>query len=95
MYYLLKKTLEKIIFFFEEVSKHNIYDRADSKGAKRQSNLHSLFALLGSVHKKSAHKMLMKSTPAEVKGATPLLSFPADSHDFVLTKKILFSTLFN
>jgi len=45
--------------------------QADSKSAKRQSSHQSLLALLGSMDKKAANKMMMRLTP-EVKFANIL-----------------------
>jgi len=38
--------------------------RTDPKSAKKDSQVVSLFALLGSAHTKVSHRMLMKLTPA-------------------------------
>jgi len=40
---------------------------ADPKSAKKNDNLTVFFALLGSVHAKTAHKTLVKLTPAILK----------------------------
>jgi len=41
------------------------FKRSDPKRAKRQSSHKCLFALLGSLRAKAAHKILVKSTPVE------------------------------